>query len=82
MAKQTKTTQPAVNPIQQKLDALVAQRDEQLNMLETAKQQYEAARLKIVEINGAIQVLVDLFSTGESNDSESEVNESTSPDKD
>lgn len=70
MAKKAQTQ--SVNPIQQKLDTLVEERTQNLQAMETAKQAFEKAQAKVIEINGAINVLVELFSSqGESDDTES-----------
>lgn len=74
MAKKTQE----VNPIQAKLDALVAERNEVIKTAEQAKTTYDNCQVRLIEINSQINLLVELFSKGENeNDSEGEVNEST-----
>lgn len=49
------------NPIQEKIDALVAERDEILKQQEILKNKFNQYDVRLCEINGSIQVLVELF---------------------
>lgn len=61
------------NPIQEKINKLIEERNSSIDTMNSLQQQYDTLRDRILEINGALKTLAELFSSGESvNDTESE----------
>ena len=61
------------NPIQEKINKLIEERNSSIDTMNSLQQQYDTLRDRIIEINGALKTLAELFSSEEAvNDTESE----------
>ena len=50
-----------MNPIQEKVNALVEEKQQLTEKMRGLEKEFEAAKTRIIEINGSINVLVELF---------------------
>ena len=50
-----------MNPIQEKVNALVEEKQQLTAKMQQLEKEFEAAKTRIIEINGSINVLVELF---------------------
>ncbi len=60
-----------MNPIQEKVNALVEEKQQLTVKMQQLEKEFEAAKTRIIEINGSINVLVELFQQKEPESSES-----------
>lgn len=56
----------STNPIQEKIDALVKEREEIFKEQEVLKNKFDQYNMRLCEINGSIQTLVELFGSKKS----------------
>lgn len=61
-----------MNPIQEKVNALVEEKQQLTNKMKSLETEFEAAKTRIIEINGSINVLVELFQKKEETESSSD----------
>ena len=50
-----------MNPIQEKVNALVEEKQQLTLKMQELEKEFEVAKTRIIEINGSINVLVELF---------------------
>ena len=69
----SKKTGNTPNPIQEKINKLIEERNSSVDTMNSLQQQYDTLRDRVIEINGALKTLAELFSSEEAaHDTESE----------
>lgn len=76
-----KTTTANVNPIQDKINKLIEERNSCIDTMNSLQQEFDKLRDRVIEINGALKTLADLFSEGNNNDTESETKSGSNSNK-